>query len=131
MDFLFTILFTLFCSADDYAVKANAHRAAYIQQQQHSTLPRLKSGELVDFYSLGVIVENGVRYTYYSSKVLHHYRTEEWTAGNDHIYRTKDGYIVVASGAHKIGAIVDTPFGKGMVLDFCETEGTIDIYVNI
>lgn len=88
------------------------------------------SGSSGDFKSQGVIYENGTRYTYYSSNVLYHYRTPEWTAGNDNIYRDSDGYIIVASNDHAQGAVVSTPFGEGKVYDSGCASGTIDIYTN-
>lgn len=90
----------------------------------------MTDGSVVNFRSMGVIHMNGIRYSYYSSRALYHYRTPEWYACDDHIYRTADGYIVVASGDHPQGSIVNTPFGKGKVLDHCYASGTIDIYVN-
>lgn len=87
-------------------------------------------GTEVNFRSMGVIYMNGFKYSYYSSRVLYHYRTPEWYACDDHLYRTADGYIVVASGDFAQGAIVDTPFGKGKVLDHCHRNKVIDIYVN-
>lgn len=90
----------------------------------------MTDGSVVNFRSMGVIYMHGYKYTYYSSKVLYHYKTPEWYACDDHIYRTADGYIVVASGSHAMGAIVPTPFGKGKVLDHCHINGVIDIYVD-
>ena len=90
----------------------------------------MTDGTVVNFRSMGVIYMHGFRYTYYSSNVLRHHRTHEWYACDDHIYRTKDGYVVVASGNHAQGSIVPTPFGPGKVLDHCYVNGTIDIYVD-
>ena len=90
----------------------------------------MTDGTVVNFRSMGVIYMHGYRYSYYSSKVLYHYRTPEWYACDDHLYRTADGYIVVASKDHPQGSIVPTPFGKGKVLDVCYASGTIDIYVD-
>lgn len=87
-----------------------------------------KNGEKVIFTNVGVIYENGIRYTYYSSNALYHYRTAEWTLGEDGIYRNDEGYIIVASNDHAQGTKVDTPFGKGIVLDCGCASGTIDIY---
>ncbi|MDO4466547.1 MAG: hypothetical protein Q4C49_06005 [Bacillota bacterium] len=88
-----------------------------------------KNGEKVVFAHVGVIYENGIRYTYYSSNVLYHYRTPEWTLGEDGIYRDDQGYIIVASNDHAQGTKVHTPFGKGIVRDCGCASGTIDIYV--
>lgn len=89
-----------------------------------------ETGEAINFKWKGSFHWNGWRWTYYTSKQLYHYRTKEWYACDDGIYRTADGYIVVASQHHEKGDIIDTPFGKGMVLDWCGTEGTIDIYTH-
>lgn len=88
------------------------------------------SGSVGNFKSQGVIYQNGTRYTYYSSNVLYHYRTPEWTAGSDNIYRDKDGYVVVASSDHAQGSVVSTPFGAGKVYDSGCASKTIDIYTN-
>lgn len=90
----------------------------------------MTDGTVINFRSMGVIYMHGYRYTYYSSNVLRHHRTHEWYACDDHIYRTKEGYVVVASGKHPQGSIVPTPFGPGKVLDHCHVNGTIDIYVD-
>lgn len=82
------------------------------------------------FAAQGVIYWNGMRYTYYSSRVLYHYRTPEWTAGADGIYRDSSGYIIVASNDYSQGSVVQTPFGSGKVYDCGCPSGTIDVYVN-
>lgn len=88
------------------------------------------SGSSRNFKSQGVIYQNGIRYTYYSSRILYHFRTPEWTVGSDGIYRDKNGYIVVASSDYSQGAVVSTPFGAGKVYDSGCPSGTIDIYTN-
>lgn len=100
------------------------------QQQQQATQQQSYSGDSDNFKSQGVIYQNGIRYTYYSSNVLYHYRTPEWNAGSDGIYRDSAGYIVVASSDHSQGSVVSTPFGAGKVYDSGCASGTIDIYVN-
>lgn len=90
----------------------------------------MADGTIIDFCSIGIIYMHGYRYSYYSSKVLRHHKTHEWYACDDHIYRTTDGYIVVAAKNKPMGAIVPTPFGKGKVLDYCYVDNTIDIYVD-
>ena len=85
------------------------------------------------------------KYTYYPSSTTRHYRTNEWYLCDDGFYRDADGYLVCADkwnmGYDKDGkpitnalqidndnlTIVDTPFGKGRVYDYCEA-GNIDIY---
>ena len=100
------------------------------QQQQQVTQQQSYSGDSGSFKSQGVIYQDGIRYTYYSSNVLYHYRTPEWNAGSDGIYRDSDGYIVVASSDHSQGSVVSTPFGAGKVYDSGCASGTIDIYTN-
>lgn len=48
--------------------------------------------------SAGVNNYNGRRETYYSSNVLYHYRTGEWTQDSEGFWRDSDGYYVVAAG---------------------------------
>lgn len=83
------------------------------------------------FKSAGVWYDNNYRYTWYSSNVLYHYRTPEWTAGADGIYRDSDGYVVVASSDLPQGAVIDgTPFGACKVYDSGCASGTLDVYTN-
>ena len=83
------------------------------------------------FKSAGVWYDNNYRYTWYSSNVLYHYRTPEWTAGSDGIYRDADGYVVVASSDHVQGTVIeDTPFGACKVYDSGCASGTLDVYTN-
>lgn len=80
----------------------------------------------------GVNWHNGRRETWYSSSNpnSYHYRTGEWTVGEDGVYRDADGYVVVAAGDYELGSTVDTSFGEGKVYDYCGTPGTTDVYVN-
>ena len=83
------------------------------------------------FKSAGVWYDNNYRYTWYSSNVLYHYRTPEWTAGADGIYRDADGYVVVASSDLPQGTVVEgTPFGACKVYDSGCASGTLDVYTN-
>lgn len=84
----------------------------------------------------GLTPQSGVNYyndrkeTYYSSNVLYHYRTEEWTVGSDGVYRDSDGYVVVAASDIPFGETVDTSFGMGKVYDTGCAAGVTDIYTN-
>lgn len=80
--------------------------------------------------SSGVNWYNGWRETYYSSRVLYHYMTPQWTAGADGVYRDSDGYVIVSSSSESYGTITDTSFGIGKVYDTGCALGTHDIYVN-
>ena len=76
----------------------------------------------------GVNYYNGSRETWYSSNQLYHYRTNEWTAGADGVYRDKDGYVVVARSDMAQGATLETSLGTGKVYDSGCANGTTDIY---
>lgn len=83
------------------------------------------------FQSDGVWQDENYRYTWYSSNVLYHYRTPEWTAGSDGIYRDAKGYVVVASSDLPQGTVVEgTPFGACKVYDSGCASGTLDVYTN-
>lgn len=78
----------------------------------------------------GVYYFNGRKETYYSSKVLYHKDTSEWILDSEGMYRTADGYYVVASNDYQKGTIINISKGKAKVLDCgCDT-GTVDVYVN-
>lgn len=80
----------------------------------------------------GVLHDSEWRYTWYSSRVLWHYRTNEWTAGSDGIYRDANGYVVVACDAYPEGTILESElFGTCIVLD-CGVgrKDTLDVYTN-
>lgn len=84
-----------------------------------------------NFRQMGVLNDSDYRYTYYSSNVLYHYRTPEWTLGSDGIYRDSAGRVVVASDAYPEGTVVQSElFGECIVLD-CGVgrTDTLDVYV--
>lgn len=117
-------------AAKERQLEQQRQQRAAEQQQQQAAQQQSYSGNSGSFKSQGVIYQNGIRYTYYSSNVLYHYRTPEWNAGSDGIYRDSAGYIVVASSGHSQGSVVSTPFGAGKVYDSGCASGTIDIYTN-
>lgn len=80
----------------------------------------------------GVYFYNGHKETYYSSRVLRHYRIGEWHVDSEGFWRTAEGYYVVAanSAEYSEGTLVDTSKGLAQVLDSGCSYGTIDMYVN-
>lgn len=68
--------------------------------------------------------------TYYSSRVLYHKDTAQWTPDDQGFYRTSDGYYVVASSDHPQGTVIDTSQGEAIVLDSGCASGVTDFYVN-
>ena len=73
---------------------------------------------------------NGTRETAYSSNVLYHYRTSEWTPDEYGFYRTDDGYYVVASSDYEQGTVIETTRGEAMVLDSGCDSGIVDFYTS-
>lgn len=95
------------------------------------------SGGNTPYYSNGqwLTKSGGVFYgpsgkeTYYSSKRAYHYRTSEWTIGEDGVYRDKDGYVVVALPSGAMGTIVETSHGTGKCYDTNAGGDSVDLYV--
>lgn len=83
----------------------------------------------------GLIKSGGVNWydnrkeTYYSSNVLRHYRTDEWTVDDEGFYRTSDGYYVVAASDMKQGTTFQGSKGTCIVLDSGCANGVTDYYV--
>ena len=80
--------------------------------------------------SSGVNYYNGTRETYYSSRVLYHYRTGEWYTDSEGFYRTSDGYYVIAASDLPQGSVVNTSKGLAQVCDSGCVAGTRDFYVS-
>lgn len=84
----------------------------------------------------GLTQQSGVNYydgrteTYYSSNVLYHYRTSEWTVDNEGFYRTNEGYYVVAASDMPQGTTFEGSKGICIVLDSGCNAGVTDYYVN-
>lgn len=79
--------------------------------------------------SSGVNNYGGRRETYYSSNVLYHYRTSEWSLDSEGFYRTSEGYYVVAASDMIQGTTFNCSKGTCMVLDSGCAAGTTDFYV--
>lgn len=77
----------------------------------------------------GVNYYDGRRETYYSSNVLYHYRTGEWTLDDEGFYRTTEGYYVVAASDMEQGTTFEGSKGTCIVLDCGCADGTTDYYV--
>ena len=77
----------------------------------------------------GVNYFNGRRETYYSSNVLYHYRTPEWTVDSEGFYRTSSGQYVVAASDMPQGTVFQGSKGECIVLDSGCAAGTTDYYV--
>lgn len=85
------------------------------------------------FKTLGVVNWNGYRWTWYSQRVLPGggLRIPGRHVDENGYVCDENDYICIASGFLEKGTVVPTPFGKdGKVYDFCETAGTLDVYVD-
>ena len=78
----------------------------------------------------GVNYYNGRKETYYSSRVLYHYRTSEWYLDSEGFYRTAEGYYVVAASDLSQGTLVEGSKGTCCVLDSGCAAGVLDYYVS-
>lgn len=78
----------------------------------------------------GVYEHDGRVESYYSSNVLYHYRTNEWTVDDEGFYRDADGYYVVAASDMEEGETFEGSKGQCKVYDNGCSEGVTDYYVN-
>ena len=76
----------------------------------------------------GVYEYGGRLETYYSSNVAYHYRTPEWTVDEQGLYRTSEGYYVVAASDYEQGELIETSMGTAQVLDSGCDVGITDFY---
>lgn len=105
-----------------------AEKKKVFEQQQKQQSYSSSSGGLTK--SGGVFNYNGRRETYYSSRVLYHYRTPEWWIDGEGFYRTSEGYYVVAASDMSQGTVFQGSKGMCQVLDSGCAAGTTDYYVS-
>lgn len=123
------------CEAEQAALEAEQQAAWEVEQYYEPVYYEptyyVVSGDPdgLNSYS-GRVDWNGQKETAYSSKVLYHYRTSEWTPDEYGFYRTDDGYYVVASNDYEEGTVIETSRGEAMVLDGGCDSGVVDFYVN-
>jgi hypothetical protein len=79
---------------------------------------------------VGVIEYDGRRETAYSSNVLYHYRTSEWTADAQGFYHDSEGRYVVAASDMEQGTVFHGSMGECIVLDSGCDAGVTDYYTN-
>lgn len=79
--------------------------------------------------SSGVNNYNGRRETYYSSNVLYHYRTSEWTVDSEGFYRDSNGYYIVAASDMAQGTTFEGSKGTCIVRDSGCSSNVTDYYV--
>ena len=83
----------------------------------------------------GLTREGGVNYfdgrteTYYSSQILYHHNTPEWTLDGEGFYRDGEGRYVVAASDKAQGETFEGSKGECIVLDTGCAQGVTDYYV--
>jgi septal ring factor EnvC (AmiA/AmiB activator) len=117
--------------AEAAEAKAKAEAAKTSSSTSTST-SYTTSSSTSNFKQAGVLYDSQYRYTYYSSKVLHHYKTSQWTAGSDGIYRDSNGRVIVASDTYAQGTVINTELFGECVVEDCGVgrSDTLDVYVN-
>lgn len=123
--------------AAEKAAQEAAEKAAKAAAKSSSKTPSSSGSSSSGYYSngSGLTKSSGVNYydgrkeTYYSSKVLHHYRTNEWSLDSEGFYRTSNGYYVVAASDKAQGSTFQGSKGTCIVLDSGCAGGTTDYYV--
>ena len=81
------------------------------------------------FKQEGVREYEGRTETWYSSRVLYHKDTADWTVDDEGYYRTEDGYYVVAASDMDEGTVFEGSKGECIVLDGGCDDGVTDYYV--
>ena len=119
-----------FTAMRDEALAAKERQLEHQRQQRAAQQQSYNSNGSGLTKSSGVNYYNGRRETYYSSRVLYHYRTAEWTVDSEGFYRTSEGYYVVAASDMAQGTVFQGSKGLCQVLDSGCSGNTTDYYVN-
>ena len=77
----------------------------------------------------GVYFYDGRTETYYSSNVLYHYNTPNWSVDDQGFYRDSNGYYVVAASDMPQGTVFACSMGDCVVEDSGCAPGVTDYYV--
>lgn len=117
-------------AAQDAARKAetDAAQAAVAQEPERAEPATYAPSE-------GLTKEGGANYhdgrieTYYSSNVLYHKDTPEWSLDDEGFYRDGQGRYVVAASDMEPGAVFEGSKGECVVLDTGCAPGVTDYYV--
>lgn len=122
--------------AEYEAEQAAAAQAAWEEQQYYESYAYAPSYSNVQGNPdglnsfVGVIEYDGRRETAYSSNVLYHYRTSEWTADEQGFYHDSEGRYVVAASDMEQGTVFQGSMGECIVLDSGCDAGVTDYYTN-
>ena len=106
----------------------------YVKEDDLMTSPYIimsySSGNSTLTPSSGIYFYNGRKETYYSSRVLYHYKTPQWYLDGEGFYHDSNGYYVVAASDMAQGTVFDCSKGSCIVLDGGCAAGVTDYYVN-
>lgn len=100
-----------------------------VPQVSEEPAPQAYVGPTTITPSGGVYNYNGRKETYYSSNVLYHYRTPEWTQDAEGFWRDSAGNYVVAASDLAQGTVFDCSKGSCAVYDSGCAPGVTDYYV--
>lgn len=116
---------------DDAKQKFNDYVSQFVPKQSYSGGGGgYYSSDPYNFKFHGVLYDSNYRYTYYSSNVLRHYKTSQWTLGSDGIYRDSNGRVIVASDDYAQGTVVNSEIFGECIVEDCGvgSSGTLDVY---
>ena len=106
----------------------------YIKEDDLMELPYVAvpyySGSATLTPSGGVYFHNGRKETYYSSRVLYHYKTPQWYLDGEGFYHDSNGYYVVAASDMPQGTVFECSKGSCIVLDSGCAPGVTDFYTS-
>ncbi len=77
----------------------------------------------------GINYHEGRLETYYSSQILYHQDTADWTLDDEGFYRTDEGQYVVAASDMEQGTVFEGSKGECVVMDTGCPDGVTDYYV--
>lgn len=115
-------------AADEEAKRKKLEQRKLAQEQKAQQVAASSGSGLTK--SSGVNYHGGRKETYYSSRVLYHYRTSEWTVDAEGFYRDSAGYYVVAASDMAQGTVFQGSKGACKVYDTGCPAGVTDYYVN-
>ena len=103
----------------------------YINEEYLMTSPIVYGSGLTTITpASGVYLYGGRKETYYSSRVLYHYKTPQWYVDSEGFYHDSNGYYVVAASDMSQGTVFNCSKGSCIVLDSGCAPGVTDYYVN-
>ena len=108
-----------------------APQTGFIKEKYLMSFPIIYGSNLTTITpASGIYYYNGRKETYYSSRVLYHYKTPQWYVDSEGFYHDPNGYYVVAASDMGQGTVFNCSKGSCIVLDCGCAPGVTDYYVN-